>query len=862
MSLWTGAVNTDWNNVGNWTSDGVSTGIPDATKDAIFNASSSLPCTTGTTTRTCRDLITTGYTGTLQIGSSTAGILRVVRNITLGSQVGHITGLADMQLFAASGSVTLDVQTGVVIPNLNAFPNANFTLNVVLTRTTVVTNFVKQGTSGSSVNFTSGGGSVELRITNMRLTTTGSSIFAVNTALRFMDSATYDSFTFGGGSMILDTGATFTPIITAATIPATAINNGVTINLGGTVNIDFSAGTLIYPALSATNKAGTYLSLGAGAMTFNFGSNTVDNITIVALPNALSVVLQSNLVINRTLAPGFGVLLTGGFNVTVKETLSRNLGTIRNNAGGKLIYQGTSTGFIGTGYIAGNTFNVVSVIQGSLSTNSVIHAPSVSTAANFISGVTTFGTTYSVTTSQTIGSLGSPVMFYGYGIGNLNLGEAAGSNVVLEIDAGSNNVYYVGAVGINGSTTEIRYLNTNTGIFDGSKGGIVVTAQGGIIDFQNQSSVTKFVGSISNNGFFSSATLKSDIYVTTLSLLNGSGMGQIGSRTIYVSGNLLMNNGNSAGSGPVVSPSVVLYGAAPCTFNCNQLNANVTIDKLGGTVTNIANFGFSTAVGSPYTFKLDNGTFLLGGFLTTIGAAAILDTPGVTWNNITISTNVTLTINALLTISGLLLISGNATFTGTHGWTATSFTHGGVATSCTLKAGITYTVQGGTFTMVGTAGSRLTLQSDDFQNVTVNIPASSDQMTLASGTIPAPVTGYVLGSRAYTNTLPAALSNLIPDRPTILSGPIGAVYTLTQPIGTTPVTSALLLQVGKKAFFNVFGTTNVLYAQTRDIDSNGGITIFAGQSFSDNTATPNLFRTLNWGPLVAPSGSVYYTFVN
>jgi hypothetical protein len=166
--------------------------------------------------------------------------------------------------------------------------------------------------------------------------------------------------------------------------------------------------------------------------------------------------------------------------------------------------------------------------------------------------------------------------------------------------------------------------------------------------------------------------------------------------------------------------------------------------------------------------------------------------------------------------------------------------------------------------MIGTALNRAILQSDDAQNVTVNIPASSDQMTLASGTIPAPAAGYVLGSRAFTGTLPPALSNLIPDRPTILSGPVGIVYTLTAPIGTTPVTSALLLQVGKKAFFNVIGTTslNVAYAATRDIDSDGGITIFAGQSFPDNTATPNLFRTLNWVPLIAPSGSVYYTFVS
>jgi hypothetical protein len=74
MPIWTGSINTDWGTAGNWAIDGSgNTGVPTASTDAIFNSGSSNPCTTGTALRTCRDLITTGYTGTLQIGSTTGG---------------------------------------------------------------------------------------------------------------------------------------------------------------------------------------------------------------------------------------------------------------------------------------------------------------------------------------------------------------------------------------------------------------------------------------------------------------------------------------------------------------------------------------------------------------------------------------------------------------------------------------------------------------------------------------------------------------------------------------------------------------------------------------------------------------------
>ena len=223
----------------------------------------------------------------------------------------------------------------------------------------------------------------------------------------------------------------------------------------------------------------------------------------------------------------------------------------------------------------------------------------------------------------------------------------------------------------------------------------------------------------------------------------------------------------------------------------------------------------------------------------------------------------TYTINTNpLIVNGNLLLTGTTTFAGTAGWTTTNFTHSGAATTCTLKSGNTYTVNG-VLTMIGTAASRAILQSSDAVAVTASIASLSNQLVVTAGTLTAPAAGYVLGSTS--TALPIALNNLLPVRPTIASG-AASPYTLVSAIGSTALASGSYT-LGKKAILTVTngtGSTNVAYVTTRDIDSNGGITILAFASYSDAIGQPsaNIFRTLNWGPLVAPSGSVYYTFVN
>ena len=108
---------------------------------------------------------------------------------------------------------------------------------------------------------------------------------------------------------------------------------------------------------------------------------------------------------------------------------------------------------------------------------------------------------------------------------------------------------------------------------------------------------------------------------------------------------------------------------------------------------------------------------------------------------------------------------------------------------------------------------------------------------------------------------------MLPNRPVITSiiNP-GTTFGIT-PSATAVIGASFSMRAGYKAKFtltNGTGSQNVVYVTTNDIDSNAGATITAVGSNGDdvNNSTVSLYRTLNWGPLVAPSGSVYYTFVN
>lgn len=388
----------------------------------------------------------------------------------------------------------------------------------------------------------------------------------------------------------------------------------------------------------------------------------------------------------------------------------------------------------------------------------------------------------------------------------------------------------------------------------------------GTVSIANGGTVTLDLNNIPFNnylsGFNTTVNLLSDANFlnATHGVNGGSGIVLNGvGRRFNVRGNFA-SNGSTGTLNGTATITLTGTGTISSTTSIGSNLAAVGVDfelNTSGTYTVTSNMSFT----SGKTFTRTNGFINWSTFTLSINSNYTLNAVGITFNNINLLA-VSITLNSQLTLSGTLKLNGTTTFTGTAGWNTNNFTHGGAGTTCTLQAGITYNVTG-LFTMVGTAALRAILQSNDVANVTVSIPALSNQMTVSAGSIPNPAAGYVLGSVAFFTALPAALSNILPDRPTIASGS-ASPYTLVNPIGVTALTS-YAGQVGKKTFFNVNSTTpvNVIYAATRDIDSSGGVTIYATASFPDNnSASPNLYRTLNWATLTPPSGSVYYTWVD
>jgi len=495
-------------------------------------------------------------------------------------------------------------------------------------------------------------------------------------------------------------------------------------------------------------------------------------------------------------------------------------------------------------------------------------------------GTITFVNTWTVTNFVTLSVSGNNQIYTGGTVnitGNLTGNQPTGVSTTQFILTGtgtfsttanwsppteinSTGVITLGSVVLaNGCVFSYNALSLNNIVSSPGNISISSVGQTATLDLKNQA-----VGSFSMIGNCTLTLLSNaNVLNATLGANNNTGVTLNGAGfRLNVRGNFRVGQetGLLAGTGTV---ALTGSGTISCALS-NAVNNNSAIGvdlelNTSSVYTATSNVSFYNK-----TFTRLNGTINWATFTLFLTGNTTFNTAGITFNNITnVNSGAIITITSTLTVSGILTFLSTVIFTGTAGWVTNNFTYP-LSGTCTLQAGNTYTVNG-LFTMIGTSLSRATLQSNDFANVTVSIPASpSLLMTVTVGTIPTPVAGYVLGSVAFSTALPTVLSNLLPDRPTIASGS-ASPYTLTAPIGVTALTS-YVGQVGKKAFFivtNGTGSTNVVYAQTRDIDSgNGGITIFAGQSFADNTTTPNLFRTLNWGPLIAPSGSVYYTFVN
>jgi len=302
-------------------------------------------------------------------------------------------------------------------------------------------------------------------------------------------------------------------------------------------------------------------------------------------------------------------------------------------------------------------------------------------------------------------------------------------------------------------------------------------------------------------------------------------------------------------------------GSSSATWNQGAATTNsvskIEFAKTGGATLNIPNS--FTYIGN---LKWVSGSVSHAGTLT-LGTGTVVDTTSaVSWNNITIPASASITINSQLLVTNSLLLSGSATFIGAYGFTCGNLSCTTAASTITLQNIFAnpfaeYRVNG-VLTLIGTLASRIILQAAGSATFNGTITPIG-QLNYISGTIPA--IGMTVSQT--TGISPVGLIGLLPSRPVITSGS-SPTFNIS-PSATTTIGASFSMRAGYKAKFiltNGTGTQNVGYVTTQDIDSSDGQTIICFGSNNDDTSVNTaLYRTLNWGPLIAPSGSVYYTFV-
>ena len=370
--IWTGTISSDWGTSNNW-NPAAPSGGPSLADDVVFN--NSVNCTTGTTARSCNTLNTTGYTGTLTIGASTAGTLRVNGNVTIGNTVNHIAGLANLIITATA---TLDVATGVTIPNLEFTNTAIQT--ITLSRTTTVTNLLKQGSTSTTV--TAGSAGILLNISNGTVKCqSGTLTIGSNVTL-----------TINGSSSVSSPGLNFT--------------GALNVPLGNTLTLN---ATLTFVGASTFTCAGTFtpgtqtVILPSAAITINLGSNSFYNLSYGAGVSTI-VTMLSNINVTNNLALSGISNFNGAFDITVGGNLSG--GTLANStAGRKISLTGTSTG---TSTITSIGLNNITLEINCTTNNFVLTGiiTSTNSTVNYLAtnsgGFTTTGSTLSYSGSLTI----------------------------------------------------------------------------------------------------------------------------------------------------------------------------------------------------------------------------------------------------------------------------------------------------------------------------------------------------------------------------------------------------------------------------------------------------------------------------
>ncbi len=732
-------------------------------------------------------------------------------------------------LNALSGPVTVTTNSNCLIANFTGYTNS-FTINAgfFLTVGSTITLGATMPPILGTGRFVSLGSAAAITINFNGIT-------IPNLQIGFTSGAGTQTVTINGTTpTVQNLIATSSVVVSAAALAGTALNisnslnitagnlGGVAFNFSGATCSVTTSGTITggFTVLDGCNLSlSSNLSIGNGIYTFQPLSLLTHNSRTLVLFPSISCTLNTSAVVWFNISDTAArTILTSDLNISGSLTIA-NLGSFFQSSGGarNVNLDGSlSVTAIGPGPIAGNgtifNFNGSGVWDG-------------------IVGSGFSFTTFNINTSgYTIGSATRNGLFL-YSC-TINL---VGSN---SCSVFTNHTVSIGPTGAPNTTV----FNTNNTGIGGSQ-----------IIWENLNFGTNTVISLATDTTFAKNLTA-----------GASGTATINNSKLFVGGNLTT-------SGEVIQGSSIieLYGSSNSTWSAGSYTSNIIVNKTSGaTVTT----GVGTiSWGAPgRTFTMNSAVNFLTNFTTfSLGQTPVtinnLSTPTNQFFNLTVLSGITLNIEgSTMLVARTLLCSGSATFAGTHGFTCQNFTCTTAAAVITLQNIVASSLAeyriNGVLTLIGTAANRIVLQSAGSASFNGTI-TPVDQLNYLSGTIPQ--VGMTISQA--TGVSSTGLIGLLPNRP-VITGGTSPTFTIS-PSATAIIGSSFSIRAGFKAKFiltNGTGTQNVVYAQTQDIDSSDGQTILSFGSNGDdvNNSTIALFRTLNWGPLVAPSGSVYYTFVN
>ncbi len=182
--------------------------------------------------------------------------------------------------------------------------------------------------------------------------------------------------------------------------------------------------------------------------------------------------------------------------------------------------------------------------------------------------------------------------------------------------------------------------------------------------------------------------------------------------TITTNAQVINHNASETLTCGGLSTTAACSGTCDLIMNAGTWSGSVAVQNnltLTGTIT-VTNAFYNTG-----TLTNSGATVTATGTLT-LATAAILNTSGITWNNVTCPTNnSTITLNSALTCAGTLLISGiNVTFAGSAAFSVNALSATQTQASViTLVHGLTYTVTNSLSCNLSRTGSIVSFTSDD-----------------------------------------------------------------------------------------------------------------------------------------------------